>query len=115
MLEDHEEILTIINNFTKKLRNLISATKLSQLTPLSAEVENDTRWPSTYKVVTSYLQIAPIIKTTSDHEIESLIPTDDQEAELPDLYVMLSQLDTVTKYIESENITVGMVRRIFDE
>ena len=115
ILVQHDDIITIVNDLMKKLRNLVPAAKLRQFTPLAAKTRNDTRWSSTYQMISRYFEIRSMIRQIDLPEVRLLLPTEDEEAELSDLFKKLQQLDTVTKSLQSEKMTVSLVRYIFDE
>ena len=104
----------------KKLRTLKYAAKLrfwwaekANGPALSAIIRNETRWSSTYFMITRYFQLLPVLDVKDDG-ITSFLLSPEENKRLEKLQKELMQFESVTKVLQSEEIDLGAVRCLFD-
>ncbi len=97
-----------------KLRFLVSAAKLRRYTELKALGANRTRWSSTYVILERYLRVREHILKLDIPGIVTLILTPTEDKTIESLCSKLSDLDSVAKALQSDNMTVHEASVLFD-
>ena len=113
-LENFEPLLRKTNNLMKKLCSQKQSGKLRQSTKLRPVVRNDTRWWSTFALVSRYFELIPHIDK-SDPELVIFLLSLLEEIEMKKIHQELKKFDSVSKKIQSESINLFQVRTLFEE
>lgn len=114
ILKRYEHSIGMIQTLMKKLSFQIPAAKLRMHTPLKATQRNETRWSSTYTMLSRFLELLPFLPRIDDDDVQLLIPSDQQNTEIRELCVKLAELDSVTKTLQNASTTMADVRALFD-
>lgn len=100
------------------LRTLKNSFKLAAKLSVTAHLDNETRWSSMFKMVSSYLKIAPSLNTCSfDLATRLLFLSVADEELVKDLYEFLKDIESVSKLTQSEDTNKNnlyTVRIMFD-
>jgi hypothetical protein len=113
-------------NLVKKVHKLMvdlctlkNSFKLGAKTSLCAEVENDTRWGSTYKMLLKYLKLAPILNQCNfSRNTKALFPSEVEKDKIKDLCDMLEQCQMCSAFLQNEDsslVTLQTTRIALDE
>ena len=114
MLEEYEPLTTQVYFLMKKLKNIIPSAKLRKLTPLRPKCANVTRWSSTYEMLLRYTQLKEFLPSLHLDEVDDLLLTTRKDREIDQLLEMLTDLDSVTKALQEERLSVCDARALFD-
>ena len=114
-LKDYADILSNINTLMKKLKNLIPAAKLRKHTLLQPKCSNATRWSSTFEMLKRYKEIQQYLPLLNIQEIDNLTPSQRDVHTLDHLLTVMIDLDSVTKALQGDGVTMFDVRTLFDE
>lgn len=101
----------------KELRHAKNFAKLRKVTDLYPEIRNKTRWSSTYNMLMKYQKIHPLLDQCNFPDtVVSKILTPLEFRRLGELLLVLTEFETVTKYLQKESLDINLafVRRIFD-
>ena len=114
-LERHQRIISDINHLMISLTNLKRAGRLRQFTDLQPIVMNTTRWSSKHVMLERFFRLDGFIKEMRDHELDQLIPSGRDLANLKELGAQMQDFEIVTKKLQDPSISLQDVRLIFDE
>ena len=114
MLEDYTNLTTKVYHLMKKLRNIIHSAKLRKMTPLRPKCGNVTRWSSTFVMMERYMKLKEFLPQLCLDDVDDLLPTAREDREIEALLERLADLDSVTKALQQENLTMWDVRQLFD-
>ena len=112
-LKDYEITLQKIHELMKKLKTLKKAAYLRRFTTLVPITRNKTRWSSTFDMLERFFDIKNFLDR-SDDDLYSLMPTANEEVLLEKLLVDLADLDSVTKELQRDDISLLVVRDLFN-
>jgi hypothetical protein len=110
----HEQILEIILEIMKKLRNLKNSGKLRQRTSLRPKIRNVTRWSSTYTMIDRFIKLLEFDIATIDPEIAAMMPTRQDLQEITQLHQNLKNFQSCTMKLQESHIDLLDVRLLFD-
>jgi hypothetical protein len=114
-LEQHQNVITNIHRIMALLSNLKKAGKLRQFTELEPVTMNATRWSSKYAMIERYFRLEEYIKLMNDVELDILLPSGRELAELKAIQNQLGDFNLITLKLQDPSISLLDVRLIFDE
>jgi hypothetical protein len=114
-LEQHQNVITNIHRIMVLLSNLKKAGKLRQFTDLEPVTMNATRWTSKYAMIERYFQLEEYIKEMNDAELDILLPSGRELAQLKTIQNQLSDFNLITLKLQDTSISLLEVRLLFDE
>ena len=97
----------------KKLSFQIPAAKLREFTHLRTKCNNEMRWSSTYNMLTRYKAIREFLPALEVPEIEELVLSDSANHAVDSLCITLHDLDSVTKELQEDSLTLAQARAMF--
>ena len=97
------------------LTNLKRAGRLRQFTDFQPIVMNTTRWSSKHAMLEKFFRLEGFIKEMRDHELDQLVPSGRDLANLKELGTQRQDFEIVTKQLQDPSISLQDVRLIFDE
>ena len=114
IISSYSFVIDKVHELMKKLKYQIPAAKLRSLTHLTAQTANETRWSSTYHMIRRYDEIRDHLPALNLPEINELLLDEDDELMVATLLKKLRGLDSGTKQLQSENVTIAEARGLFD-
>lgn len=114
ILVDFENIIARQLNLVRKLSFQISGAKLRCFTSLQPKLATLTRWSSVHDMVKRYLAPHSFILKIDLDELQALLLTDDEDAELKRLMKTLDKLKSVTKALQHQGMTLADARTLLD-
>lgn len=114
ILSGYSDAIDKVHELMKRLRYQIPAAKLRRLTHLTALTANKTRWSSTYMMVKRYFYIKEHIKAIYIPDVKELLLDDDEELVITTFMKKLHDLESVTKQLQSDSVTVAEYRGLLD-
>ena len=115
-IKSQPQLTTIINKVSlvmKKASTLKIAAKLRQLTAYSTDRENDTRWLSTYQMITRFFKIQVQLSVLA--ELLEWLPSHLETDILSKAHRSLTKFDQITVMLQREGMTFVEARKILDE
>ena len=115
-IKSQPQLAIIINKVSlvmKKASTLKIAAKLRQLTAYSTVRENDTRWSSTYQMLTRFFKIQSQLSVLA--ELLELLPSHLETDILSKAHRSLTKFDQVTVMLQRKGMTFVEARWILDE
>ena len=97
-----------------KLGGLLLSARLSKLTAFKPKTRNVTRWSSTYGMLTRYVQIRELLPLLNSDTIHYLLLAASENRHIDSIISSLQPLNSVTKQLKDDNITVSDCRTFFD-
>ena len=97
----------------KKLQSLKNRAVLRKSTTLVPVIRNSTRWSSTYEMLKRYLELRPMIDSSSI-ELATLLPNATENLMTEILFRDLKKFQSITLKLQSEDVDLGQVRVLFD-
>ena len=97
------------------MKNLKIAGKLRKFTELRPIQRNETRWSSTFEMVSRFLEIHSLVSPTDfydDPSLSDFVPS--HLHEISTLHVTLQKLDSITKSLQKADLDLAEVRFLFD-
>jgi len=107
-----EEIIQRVANVMKKASTLKVSAQLRKLTSLHTVRQNDTRWSSTFEMISRFFRIQAELSAVSD--LLPMLPSLVECEILRKGFVHLKEFNQVTVMLQKEGITLLRVREIFD-
>jgi hypothetical protein len=98
----------------KKCKNLLLAAKLRKLTPLVPKTRNVTRWSSSFDMLLRYTKLRYFLYQLDDEDFIRMLPTKRQNRSIDALLALLSDLESATKALQEEDMTMCNVRKLFN-
>ncbi|KAJ0391284.1 hypothetical protein P43SY_012085 [Pythium insidiosum] len=89
--------------------NYADLQRFSQLKPVRANV---TRWSSTYRMLSRYVELRDAIKMVSG--VEDIVPRPAAHRQVLQLLAKLKDLDSVCEKLQGENCSMADARVLFD-
>jgi len=114
MIEESNDIVQKIHDLMKKLRTPIAAAKLRKLTYLKAKTLNATRWSSCSEMFKRYQELKEFIGKVEIEDIDDLILTTRENRKVDELCAKFQELESVTKYLQSNRCTISDCRLLFN-
>ncbi len=114
-LSTHETLLAMVNALMTKLKKCVPAMKLRKYTLLAPKIRNDTRWSSSFTMISRYLEIKEFIRLVAEDYSDWLLPRRKDDEAIEALHSILKDLESVTKELQKETVTLAQVRTIFDQ
>ncbi|ETK84464.1 hypothetical protein L915_10569 [Phytophthora nicotianae] len=111
-LEAYKPIIDQVQALCVQLRLPNNAAELARHTKYKPLKANATRWSSTFQMLTRYVKIRDAIKMVA--AIEDLLPRPSTHRQIVQLVNKLEDLDSIRVKLQSEDCTLGEVRRLFD-
>ncbi|KAG4058514.1 hypothetical protein PC123_g6519 [Phytophthora cactorum] len=96
-----------------RLRTLSQAAKLRFKTHLRPVLRQDTRWSSTFCMPGRFFEIREHLDADNE-AIEDLLPSPSSTKKLKALLVKMKMVESVSKRIQSSDVTIWEVRALFD-
>ncbi|ETL40959.1 hypothetical protein F441_08203 [Phytophthora nicotianae CJ01A1] len=112
-LEPSEDDLEGVQQLMRKLRTLKQAANLRTKTPLRAVLRQDTRWSSTFSMLKRYFRIREFI-SADDDELADYLPSRTAHRKLAALLASLEDLESVSKRLQSNGLTLLDALYLFD-
>jgi hypothetical protein len=115
-IKSQPQLAMIINKVSlvmKKASTLKIAAKLRQLTAYSTVRENDTRWSSTYQMLTRFFKIQSQLSVLA--ELLEWLPSHLETDILSKAHRSLTKFDQITVMLQREGMSFVEARRILDE
>ncbi len=114
MINPSKKVIQKVNGLMKKLKNPIPAAKLRKNTLLRAKCNNATRWSSTAAMLHRFQRIKAFITKLEIPDIDEHVPTYREQKHMDSLCAKLQDLDSVTKALQRDSLTISEVRELFD-
>ena len=115
LLNKFEYILRGVKNLMKKLGSLKKSAILRNASPLRPITRNDTRWSSTFMMLTCYLELKPFIDM-NDIDIIPYLPSKGDDYRLKSLLEELKKLESISKKPQEEpGVDLADARALFDD
>ena len=112
-----DEIKGVIDKVSELMRVLKTtkgAAVLRNITDVKAVKKNDTRWTSTYDMLTRYIRLVPSLQGIEEENIIQKMPTQIEIMAIKNMLVNLEQINAMMKYLQRENINLANARGCFD-
>ena len=105
-----------IHELMKKLGTTKKSAILRKSLPLPRPItQNDTRWSSTYNMISRYFELKPFIDTT-DGDLVLLLPKAGEDFEPRKLFDSLEKFEDVSSTLQTESgIDLSDARALFDD
>ena len=90
---------------------------LELITELRPIQKNETRWSSTFEMVSRFLEIHSLVSPTDfydDPSLSDFVPSHREKHEISTLHVTLQKLDSITKSLQKADLDLAEVRFLFD-
>eukprot|EP00171_Calliarthron_tuberculosum_P002604 IDg2604t1 len=94
ILSSYEDVLSLVHNLMLKLRNLIAAAKLRNLTHLRPKMRNVTWWSSSYEMLRRYQRLREFLPMLHLDSVDELTPNHRDDVTLVDVRILF---DTVVE------------------
>lgn len=107
--------MTNIHRIMVLLSNLKKEGKLREFTDLEPVTMNATRWSSKHAMIERYFRLEEFIKEMHDVELDILLPSGRELAELKTIQNQLVEFNMITLKLQDPSISLLEVRLIFDE
>lgn len=115
-LQQYEPVLYKVNSIMSKLKNLKMAGALRKLTDLRPVQRNVTRWSSTADMINRWFKLKPFLADFENApELIDLWPSARENGDLNEMVEHSDKLNSVTKALQSESLSLLDVRLLFDE
>jgi hypothetical protein len=111
-LSGYSAIIASVRDVMISLRKIKNRAALKSLTHLSPILDNATRWSSKFQMLKRYLDLVEYIEGIVPVDLQ-LAPRDNDAVEK--LLKKLSQLELLTKFLQSEDRNVFEIRAVFDK
>ncbi|CEG36243.1 Tam3-transposase (Ac family) [Plasmopara halstedii] len=111
-LSYYSDLIDSVRAIMVSLRKIKNRAALKELTPLSPVLDNATRWSSKYQMLSRYSEILQFVESIVPRKLQ-LSPGDNDKIEK--LLKKLSQLEILTKFLQSEERNLYEVREAFDQ
>ena len=110
-----EAVIKRIHELMKNLGTLKKSAILRKSLPLRPIIQNDTRWSSTYNMISRYIELKPFIDTT-DGDLVLFLPSADEDFETRKLFDSLQKFEDVSSTLQTESgIDLKDARALFDD
>ena len=116
MLAD-DEVKIIIEKVAELMRVLKTAkgaAHLRNITDLKAVKKNETRWTSTFDMLSRYIRLLPSLCDMEEEYIIQKLPAQVENLAIKSLLVQLEQVNSMMKYLQRDNINLANARECFD-
>ncbi|KAG6947299.1 hypothetical protein JG687_00016186, partial [Phytophthora cactorum] len=110
---DFQAELDLMQKVMVRLRTLSQAAKLRFKTHLRPVLRQDTRWSSTFCMPGRFFEIREHLDADNE-AIEDLLPSPSSTKKLKALLVKMKMVESVSKRIQSSDVTIWEVRALFD-
>uniref|UniRef100_H3H9Q5 Uncharacterized protein n=1 Tax=Phytophthora ramorum TaxID=164328 RepID=H3H9Q5_PHYRM len=97
----------------RKLRALKQAAKLRTKITLATVLRQETRWSSTFAMLDRYARLREFLSDV-DEDIAELLPTRDTHRRLETLRDELRDVESISKKLQTDGLTLLEVRDLFD-
>ncbi|KAG3085237.1 hypothetical protein PI125_g19285 [Phytophthora idaei] len=97
----------------RKLRTLKEAAKLRAETPLPPVLRQETRWSSTFAMLDRYVRLRRIL-SADDDEMADLLLSRSTHRSLQTLLEEMKDIESISKKIQSDGLTLLQARELFD-
>ena len=111
-LGSYSDVIDGVRQIMISLRTIKNRAALRKKTPLSPILDNATRWSSKFEMLKRYVQLRDYIDDIVPVQLQ-LSPS--INSNVSDLLKQLGQLDTLTKFLQTEDRQFYEVRKAFDE
>ena len=101
------------HEFVKKMSGLKKSAVLRTKTPVRPVLQNDTRWSSSFEMLSRYFELKPFIDT-HDRDLLPLSLSPGEEHELKFLYEMLKDFESVSKSLQQDGLEFHDARLLFN-
>ncbi|GMG17930.1 unnamed protein product [Phytophthora fragariaefolia] len=112
-LAPHEDDLEKVQVLMRKLRTLKQAAKLRAKTALAPVLRQETRWSSTFAMLDRYVRLREFL-SADDEDIADLLPTRAAHRRLEALRDEMKDVESISKKLQSEGLTLLQARDLFD-
>lgn len=109
VMKSYVPIITKIQSIMIELLTLQNAAKFRTLTNLRARLNNETRWSPTYAILGSFPDLMEHLPLLGVDEIDKLLPNAVECRKIDTLIEQMKQLDSVTKDLQRDDITMAGV------
>lgn len=112
-----ETLIEKVHDLMVRLSSIKNVARLSKLTHLWPEINNQTRWLSTFNMIEKYLKMREVIEKMEDpdNQIEFALPTREQQLQIKLLASELNTIRLVTTLMQDANVDLSKCRFFFDE
>ncbi|KAG3107292.1 hypothetical protein PI124_g14164 [Phytophthora idaei] len=108
-----EDDLDQVQLLMKHLRTIKQATKLRPKTPLKSKLRQETRWWSTYSMLARYFELREFL-SADDEDLADVLPTPAVHRKLKALKEQLSDVESVSKKLQCDDLNLLDVRDLLD-
>ena len=117
LLSLREGLIEKVHDLMVRLSSVKNVARLSKLTHLWPEINNVTRWLSTFLMIEKYLKMRDAIEQMEDpdNQIEFALPTREQHQQIKLLAAELNSIRIVTTIMQNEIVDLAKCRSFFDE
>ncbi|KAG6967817.1 hypothetical protein JG688_00006107 [Phytophthora aleatoria] len=112
LVEESSQDLGSVQALMIKLRSLNQAAKLRLKTSLRPVIRQETRWSSTFIMLDRYFKVLEFVK--DDADLEDALPTRAENRRLMALHAELTNVESVTKALQSTKVSMADARLFFD-
>jgi hypothetical protein len=113
-LRPYEELLDKIENLMLRLRSLKQSTVLRELSNLRPVLRCSTRWSGCFRMIDRYLKLEKIIDTR-DASLADVLLSPQEHQQAMNLHSHLKKMNSVTKCLQSENLSILQSRLVLDK
>ena len=98
-----------------KLKTFKASAKLRKFTLLRAKTNNITRWSSTYEMFKRFMELKPFLSKLGIDDVDRNTPTAIECRDIDTMLNDLKKLNSITKALQSSDLTLGDVRQLFND
>lgn len=115
ILKDYEELISKVHNLMKKLSTPKMLAKLRNHTHLRPLRHNSTRWSSVFFMIKRFCDLREVLPKLGSETIDDLTPNNTQCRKIEAVLTKLSDLESVTKVLQDDSISISDVKHLFEE
>ena len=115
MSSGYKEVIDVVHKIMVKLKTLNNGVRLRSMTDLTPNLFNATRWSSYFAMLKRFMLLKPFLADFATTDFRDLLPSLHQEHVLSELLEHLTTLDSITKALQREDISMADVRTLFDD
>ena len=112
-LKFYDSTITKVNELMKKMSSIKRRAQLRKTTDLAPITRNTTRWTSTFEMMDRYRAIRDELDWT-DRDLINFIPAPSENALIDDLVNEMAKLNSVSKKLQEDRISLHDIRLLFD-
>lgn len=115
LLKNHQDTISLVRYIMHKMKYGINAARLRKKMPLGEIGDQTTRWSSCYNMLKIFNEIKYFIKSCGIYHVTKIVPNAKQSMEIYEICKRHDQLDSITKELHKEDISLSLVWACFYE